>query len=179
MAHADSVSGLVSVGGSNTYNDTSILFTDLGSVFGTSQGTLAKIGDCDQCVTFPVNPFVFGPGFMSGLPIFTVNENGITVVLDVLTLNSGSGVNSDGDLSLRGTGSLSETGYTASPATFSLTSQFGSSGASVSFSDSAMATAVTPEPQPLVLVGTGLLACMLLVRRRLSSRSMTRPLDAL
>lgn len=167
LAHADSISGLVSVAGTDTYDSSSITFKGLGSVFGVSTGTLQTLTACDACVSYPVNPFVYGSGFISGLPIFDVVDNGVEVILDVSSIDAGSGVDQFGDLLLRGTGVLSETGYSSTPATFALSSQFGSTGASVSFSNSAVATAVTPEPTSLVLLCTGLVGGAVAMRRRM------------
>ncbi len=170
-AHADPISGLISVGGSAAYNSSSITFKGLGSVFGTSSGTLQTLALCDACVTYPINPFVYGSNFVSGLPIFDVVDNGIEVILDVSGIDPGSGVDGFGDLLVRGTGVLSETGYTSTAATFALSSQFGSDGASVSFSNSAAATAVTPEPASLALLCTGMAAGAILLRRRIQISS--------
>lgn len=168
VAFADTlpVSGLISVGGSATYTNTDITFTGLGSVFGKGTGTFSNLPLCDACVSYPVNPFEYGSGFVAGLPIFDVVDGGTEVILNVTSIGAGTGVDSYGDLIIHGTGILSETGYTASIGTFTLSSQFGDTGASVSFSNSAMATAVTPEPASLLLVGTGLFCALAVVRRR-------------
>ena len=168
VAYADTmpVSGLISVGGSATYSNTSITFTGLGSVFGQGTGTFSSLPLCDACVTYPVNPFNYGSGFVSGLPIFDVVDAGTEVILNVSSIGPGTGLDEYGDLVIHGTGVLSETGYTSSNGTFTLSSQYGDMGASVSFSNSALATAVTPEPASLLLVGTGLFAALAVVRRR-------------
>lgn len=169
-AHADPITGLISVGGTATYDASSVTFTGNGSVFGVSTGTLQTLAVCSACVTYPVNPFVYGAGFVSGLPIFDVVDNGVEVILDVTGIDPNSGLDQYGDLLLRGTGMLSETGYTSTAATFALSSQFGSTGESVSFSNSAMATAVTPESSPLVLLCLGLFVGAIALQRKILIR---------
>ena len=64
-----------------------------------------------------------------------------------------------------GTGMVPETGYSPTPGTFILQS---SNSGTTSLDITGTATAVTPEPNSLVLMGTGLLAAagMLFMRRR-------------
>jgi len=156
VASADPITGAVAIGGfSDSWDATSITFTAAGFV-GAGTGTFASlVGD-----TAALSNFTFVPATdADGVVLFNVSSGtaefiiqGVTVVSDTATF-----------LNLTGYGTLEETGYDNTLATFTLTSTAnGLTGFTID-------STVTPEPGSLFLLGTGLLGLGLLARQKLTN----------
>lgn len=156
-AFATPITGVVSLNGSNSYTASNITFDGAGNIGGTSTGSLAVFTDCIGCVLF--NNFNFSTGFLNPTTVFTATEAGKAFSLQLNSIVS-SGLDSFGDLSIRGIGMLTQTGFDDTPGTFVLTSQGGSAGKNnVTFSATAAATgglAAVPEPSTMLLFATGI-----------------------
>lgn len=167
-AFADPITGTINVNGTDTYGPSTINFVGNGSLgLNSETGTLAMLGNCQNCVT--LNSFNFDGAFVSPTQVFTVTNNGKTVSL---TLDSISMYRIDAaGLAVLGTGILTETGYTDTVGSLILTSPGPEGPSNVTFAAFGTALAPTPEPSTLLLLGTGLVssAGALYRRRRLNA----------
>lgn len=169
---ASPISGMVSINGSNTYSDSTINFLGSGNIGGVSTGTLSSFGDCIGCVAMDSFNYTTA-GFTNPTDVFTATEGGDTFSL-ALTSILDSGIDSLGNLTIRGLGLLSETGFDNTPGTFQLTSQNGNAGKNaVTFSATAVSTAISavPEPRTLLLFATGMMGLGYLGLRKVKTRS--------
>ena len=167
-AIASPITGILSITGSDAYSnilDTISFVPGSSAVGGVSMGTLAGF-TAGNPIT--MTNFNFGGTFVAGTQVFSTTEAGVTTALTLQSLTSM--VSASNGLVVNGLGTLTETGFTATPTAFTLTSQDGGTDSNVvTFSASVIpaAAGVTPEPSGIALLGTGLLCAAGLVRRRL------------
>jgi hypothetical protein len=168
IALADSISGTLGIGGSDTLNSTSnptsITFMGPGTVFeGNGTFTGASGPATMEGFTFSdangVELFDVTSG--TGAPITFTIEGPVTVT----DLSSGT-------MAINGSGVLTENGFTDTDGTFELTTGTTVAGglSSTTFQVTAGATGpaspVVPEPSSLVFLGTGLFALALFAFRK-------------
>ena len=171
VAFADSINGSIGVdasaGTTTTFSDTGITFSNssglpagmVNSSTGSFDGVPTPEVPIGSAVT--LQNLVFGT---SGTELLSGANFTFTVASSVLATDVVVGGNIVA-ITATGTGMFTETGYSATPGTFILQS---SNSGTTSLDITGTATAVTPEPNSLVLMGTGLLAAagMLFLRRR-------------
>jgi len=181
-AHADTITGYFSANGTDTFTSSTITFGSA-QVAGAIGGTFATYLTDGTAVTFlpgalPYSTrFNLAPG--GSVPLFSVTQNGETFTFNLI--NYTAGYITDGSMGcavggacLDATGNGFYTGAgvlsgTSAAASFTFTSQYVPNQPQNQFTSFSASTAVAsevPEPAPLAMVGTGLLAAWGMIRRR-------------
>jgi hypothetical protein len=169
IALADSITGTLGIGGTDTLNSTSdptsISFIGTGTVFsgnGTFTGASGPATMTGFTFSDANNVELFDVTSGTGAPITFTIEGPVTAT----PLGSGS-------LMLTGSGVLTENGFTATDGTFELTTgtttvSDGLSTTSFQVTAGAIGSTgpVVPEPSSLVFLGTGLFALALFAFRK-------------
>ena len=167
IALADSISGTLGIGGSDTLNSTSkptsISFMGPGTVF-EGNGTFTGASGFAT-----MEGFTFSDA--NGVELFDVTS-GTGAPITFTIEGPVSALDTAGVLVVTGSGMLTEAGFTETPGTFEFStgSSSTSDGSSTTFQTTAEATGssgpVVPEPSSLVFLGTGLFALALFAFRK-------------
>lgn len=147
----------LSLNGSDSFTATSISFTNPSNIGGTSGSFAAALGAIPPEALDAATLFDFTSA-SSGFELYTATANGATstlvnAVITAFDFTPGALET----LVVRGTGTLTLTGFADTPGVWDLTSQGPGGATTVTFSNSAVATGVL-EPSALALLGGGLLA---------------------
>lgn len=98
MAKAD----IISINGADIYNTTSttLQFTTVGNIAGTSTGIFSPFTDCNGCVSLPTQVINYG-SFSTPTNLFAATENGDSLLVILESINSVTdGININGDVSI-------------------------------------------------------------------------------
>jgi hypothetical protein len=155
-AFASPITGAIGIGGSDTWNTTTINFSNPGVVtsavgdFSTIPlfSSATTIGSFDYALTGP-----------ESVTIFTTAVDGASLIVNQVTSSSDTG----DTLTIKGNGTLDLDGYDPTVGTFIITSS--NTQGAISFEATAGASPV-PEPASLALFGTGLLGVVGIARRK-------------
>ena len=147
----------LSTNGSDTFTATSISFLNPGNIGGTTGSFQADFGTVPPQITAVVT-FTDFTNVSSNFQLYTATANGNTTTLVAATIDSfvftpGTPLQS---LDVKGTGTLTLTGFDPTPGNWELTTQGPGGTAVVTFSNTAVATAVG-EPGSIGLFSLALL----------------------
>jgi len=153
----------LSINGADSFTDSSITFTGLANVGGTT-GDFTKLADCDDCVTMIGTLTASSSGLLYNVGDAGQNSTLVLHPPQQFVPGSQQGIPS---LTVSGTGTLTLSGFDATEGRWELTTQGPQGGAQVTFSATAIPVGqAVPEPGSMILLASALSGLGLLWPRR-------------
>lgn len=154
QAHADTITGQLSLAGTDSFTSNSITFIGSASIMGDS-GSFAGLGTCTGCVS--INSFTSSS---ANFLLYSATNNGLTTTLTLNNITMFSDVSNGGfdNLTIQGTGTVTLTGFDPTEGIVDLTSQGPTGSTATDHLSFSSTTIAVPEPSSLALLGTAFAA---------------------
>ena len=174
-ARASLIVGNFSIAGADTFDQSSVTFTNPAYVISsTLPGLTGLLATPPNVQPVYLTSFLYADA--PGTLLFTTTQGGVTVSFTIssdpgaVTVTYVPATSSDSaSLKIQGYGTITDTGYDPTPGAFSLTSSTTGATSFQLVGDSPDGPSVVSEPSSLLMAGTGLLCVVGMLRRRLPS----------
>jgi|SRR6516165_4470218 hypothetical protein len=155
LAMANSITGDLAIGGTNMHSLTGITFNNPAVIF-LATGSLAVMSSVP---TLTLNNITFATA--TGESLFDWNHGGTDIKMTLLNLTVEK--NSPRFLNVKGTATLTQSGFSPTKYDYSLAST------ATGVTSYALTLSTVPEPGTLGLLGTGVLGLAAMIRRKITT----------